>query len=272
MSVPRNPFDDFRQALQRIEAPQNGFVVDSSRGVRADPGRWRRAGIPEVVFAESKPVEIIVEAMRRLAEEQGRVVASRVASDVVPLIREDLEKDFAVVSHTVARCLVAGVLGSRKPEGRGTVGVLAAGSSDIPIASEAALMASEMGAKVLEAWDVGVAGLHRLVEPLSLFAEAYVDAIVVAAGMDGALAAVVAGLVDVPVIGLPVSTGYGFAGGGIGALTTMLQSCAPGLAVVNIDNGIGAGATAALIANRAAASPGIVEVEAAGEHLDRAPR
>jgi NCAIR mutase (PurE)-related protein len=109
-----------------------------------------------------------------------------------------------------------------------------------------------MGATVLEAWDVGVAGLHRLVAPLERFATARTDVIIVAAGMDGALPSVVAGLVDIPVIGLPTSVGYGLGAGGVGALATMLQSCAPGLVVVNIDNGIGAGATAALIANRTA--------------------
>ena len=133
------------------------------------------------------------------------------------------------------------------------MGILSAGTSDIPIAAEASLIAAEMGATVLEAWDVGVAGLHRLVSPLERFAAAEVDVIVVAAGMDGALPSVVAGLVDVPVIGLPTSVGYGLGAGGVGALTTMLQSCAPGLVVVNIDNGIGAGSTAALIANRSAA-------------------
>jgi NCAIR mutase (PurE)-related protein len=115
-------------------------------------------------------------------------------------------------------------------------------------------MALEMGATVLEAWDVGVAGLHRLVAPLERFTAAGVAVIVVAAGMDGALPSVVAGLVDVPVIGLPTSIGYGLGGDGVAALSTMLQSCAPGLVVVNIDNGIGAGATAALIATRAARS------------------
>ncbi|HYO29095.1 MAG TPA: AIR carboxylase family protein, partial [Thermomicrobiales bacterium] len=118
--------------------------------------------------------------------------------------------------------------------------------------AEAALVARETGANVDEAYDVGVAGLHRLVEPLERMVEAGVDVVVVAAGMDGALPSVVAGLVAVPVIGLPTSVGSGFGGGGVGALTTMLQSCAPGLVVVNIDNGVGAGSTAALIANRAA--------------------
>jgi len=135
------------------------------------------------------------------------------------------------------------------------IGVISAGSSDAPIADEAALMALEMGCEVKRIYDVGVAGLHRLVQPLSnlLNADSGVDVLIVAAGMDGALPSVIAGLVDVPLIGLPVSTGYGYGGDGIGALMSMLQSCAPGLAVVNIDNGIGAGAIAGLIANRAAA-------------------
>jgi len=109
---------------------------------------------------------------------------------------------------------------------------------------------------VVQAWDVGVAGLPRLVGPLAAMGGGGVDALVVAAGMDGALPSVVAGLVDVPVIGLPTSVGYGVGGNGVGALYAMLQSCAPGLAVVNVDNGIGAGAMAALIANRAAAARG----------------
>jgi pyridinium-3,5-biscarboxylic acid mononucleotide synthase len=133
------------------------------------------------------------------------------------------------------------------------VGVITAGSSDAPIAVEASLMAREMGIEVTIVRDVGVAGIHRLVEPLEQLMAEDVDAIVVAAGMDGALPSVVSGLVPVPVIGLPTSIGYGYGGEGVGALMAMLQSCAPGLAVVNIDNGIGAGATAALIANRAAA-------------------
>ena len=156
-------------------------------------------------------------------------------------------------SIPLARAIVASRPGTERPLRAGVVGILSAGTSDIPVAAEAALAAAEMGATVFEAWDVGVAGLHRLVAPLERFATARTDVIVVAAGMDGALPSVVAGLVDIPVIGLPTSVGYGLGAGGVGALTTMLQSCAPGLVVVNIDNGIGAGTTAALIANRAAA-------------------
>ncbi len=134
----------------------------------------------------------------------------------------------------------------------GRVGIISAGTSDIPAAEEAALIAEEMGCDVTCIYDVGVAGLHRLIEPLRNLLISGVDAIVVAAGMDGALPSVVAGLVPVPVIGLPTSIGYGMGGKGVAALLSMLQTCAPGLSVVNIDNGVGAGSTAALIANQVA--------------------
>jgi NCAIR mutase (PurE)-related protein len=137
------------------------------------------------------------------------------------------------------------------PPTGGHVGVLTAGTSDIPVAEEAVALCREMGCATHCAYDVGVAGLHRLFAPLRTMLAVPVDALIVAAGMDGALPSVVAGLVDVPVIGLPTSVGYGLGGGGVGALTSMLQTCAPGLAVVNIDNGIGAGAIAGLIAARA---------------------
>ena len=114
-----------------------------------------------------------------------------------------------------------------------------------------------MGCEVLTIYDVGVAGLHRLVAPLRRMLEDAVDVVIVAAGMDGALPSVIAGLVDVPVIGLPTSTGYGLGGRGIAALLGMLQTCVPGMTVVNIDNGIGAGASAARIANRLAAARGV---------------
>ena len=133
------------------------------------------------------------------------------------------------------------------------MGVLTAGTSDIPWAEEAALLCREMGCEVHTVYDVGVAGIHRLWEPLQhLLEEVQVDVLIVAAGMDGALPSVVSGLVDVPVIGLPTSVGYGFGGHGEAALLSMLQTCAPGMAVVNIDNGIGAGAIAGMIANRMA--------------------
>jgi hypothetical protein len=138
----------------------------------------------------------------------------------------------------------------------GHVGVISAGTSDIPVAEEATLIVEEMGCRVTRIYDVGVAGLHRLLGPLRDLIANDVDAIIVAAGMDGALPSVVAGLAPVPVIGLPTSIGYGMGGKGIAALLSMLQTCAPGLSVVNIDNGVGAGITAALIANRVAYARG----------------
>ncbi|MCC7021692.1 MAG: nickel pincer cofactor biosynthesis protein LarB [Thermomicrobiales bacterium] len=251
----RSPFDDLRAALDAAGRDSNRRVSDAAT-VRSDPGRQRRAGIPEVVHAERKHAVDVAAALRRLAEANGRALASRVPAGEAEAIRLLLEPDLLVEEHTRARSLVVAIPGRERPSSGGVVGVLSAGTSDIPIAAEATLMAAEMGADVLEAWDVGVAGLHRLVEPLERFASAGVDVIIVAAGMDGALPSVVAGLVDVPVIGLPTSVGYGFGAGGVGAMTTMLQSCAPGLVVVNIDNGIGAGSTAALIANRAGALRG----------------
>jgi NCAIR mutase (PurE)-related protein len=141
--------------------------------------------------------------------------------------------------------------GEPAPSG-GRIGALSAGTSDLPVLEESLAVATEMGASVLDFHDVGVAGIHRLAAPLEELRRFDPDCLIVAAGMEGALPSVVSGLVAVPVIGLPTSTGYGLGGDGTAAILGMLQTCSPGLTVVNVDNGIGAGATAALIANRAA--------------------
>lgn len=248
-----SPFDELRQALCRADQERDQPNEESQPLVRVDPNRARRAGIPEFVLAGNKPSSEVVDAMRRLVEATGRAMASRVRLEDIPAIQDALQPAISVVPYPAARILIASRPGIERPVRDGIVGILSAGTSDLPVAAEASLAAAEMGATVLEAWDVGVAGLHRLVAPLERFVTAQVDVLVVVAGMDGVLPSVVAGLVDVPVIGLPTSVGYGLGAGGVGALTTMLQSCAPGVVVVNIDNGIGAGSTAALIANRAAA-------------------
>jgi len=247
------PFSDLREALGRADQQRDQSTEDSPTPVRVDPNRGRRAGIPEFVLASDKASTEVSDALRRLVEAHGRAMASRVRSEDIAAIKDALQPTISVDAHPAARVLIASGPGAERPDRGGIVGILSAGTSDIPVATEASLAAAEMGATVFEAWDVGVAGLHRLVSPLERFVAAGVDVLVVAAGMDGVLPSVVAGLVDVPVIGLPTSVGYGLGAGGVGALTTMLQSCAPGLVVVNIDNGIGAGSTAALIANRAAA-------------------
>ncbi len=251
-SSSRSPFDDLRRALDGGLVPVAADLDPASPSVRVDLNRLRRTGIPEVVHAANKSPKDVANALRQLAEAEGRALASRVPADVVEALRTMLEPEFGAEWIPDARAVVVRKHGVEPIWSGGVVGVLSAGTSDIPFAAEAALMAAEMGCEVLQAWDVGVAGLHRLIEPLERFAAADTDAIIVAAGMDGALPAVVAGLVSVPVIGLPTSIGYGLGAAGVGALTSMLQSCAPGLVVVNIDNGIGAGSSAALIANRAA--------------------
>lgn len=219
-----------------------------------DPGRAARSGVPEVVLAEHKTPEQTITIVRRILDHAGRVLISRVP----PATRMVLQTTFAdTVEWTVyseGRTLTLNKPGITPPQRGGRVGVLTAGTSDLPVADEAIALCVEMGCDIWSAGDVGVASLHRLFDPLRVMLDASVDVIIVAAGMDGALPSVVAGLVDVPVIGLPTSVGYGFGGGGVGALTSMLQTCAPGLAVVNIDNGIGAGAIAGRIANRAAAA------------------
>jgi pyridinium-3,5-biscarboxylic acid mononucleotide synthase len=226
--------------------------------VQVDAHRQARKGVPEVVYAAGKPPWLTLTAVKDLLERQpnGRVLISRAAPDVVDLLRGELEPSGA----TVLAAPNGGTLLVTRPDAGlpidtgGAVGLLTAGASDASAADEAAWVAREMGCRVVRADDVGVAGLHRLEAPLRSLREHDVDVIIVVAGMDGALPSVVSGLVDIPVIGLPTSVGYGLGGGGVAALLSMLQTCAPGLVVVNIDNGVGAGATAALIANRVAAA------------------
>ena len=224
---------------------------------RPDFHRQGRKGVPEVIIAERKTVDQSLEIAQRFLEKTGRAILSRVP----PELEAPLQAEFAEVAEIewlpAARAAVLRRPGSTVLESGGRVGVLTAGTSDIPWAEEAALLCREMGCQVHTVYDVGVAGLHRLWEPLhQLLEEAQVDVLIVAAGMDGALPSVISGLVDVPVIGLPTSVGYGLGGKGEAALLSMLQTCAPGMAVVNIDNGIGAGAIAGLIANRMSASRG----------------
>jgi len=254
-----DPFADLRAAMGELACigNRNNISLENSTAPRLDPSRKQRSGIPEIVHAERKRPEEVVQSLATLANATGRAIASRCPEATIEAIRSALTSSYDVTIHDLARLVVVAQREARAAPGDGQdgrVGVLSAGSSDEPIATEAAIIAREMGCLVSEASDVGVAGLHRLVEPLGRMLAAGVDVIIVAAGMDGALPSVVAGLVPVPVIGLPTSVGYGAGGNGTAALLAMLQSCAPGLVVVNIDNGVGAGSTAALIANRVSAA------------------
>jgi NCAIR mutase (PurE)-related protein len=229
-------------------------TVDAAR---PDYERQKRKGVPEVIIAERKSVEQSLDIAERFLETTGRAILSRVPPELEALLRTHFEDqaDIEWLPGPRAAILRQRETTTSEPVGTATepgrVGVITAGTSDVPWAEEAALLCREMGCKVYTVYDVGVAGIHRLWEPLHhLLDEAQVDVIIVAAGMDGALPSVVSGLVDVPVIGLPTSVGYGMGGQGEAALLSMLQTCAPGMAVVNIDNGVGAGAMAGLIANR----------------------
>ena len=224
--------------------------------VHADPDRQARKGVPEVVYAAGKSPSVTLTAVRQLLTRNptGRVLVSRASGETVTCLRSELEPEGASLLVSSGTVVVMRADAAPLAETGGVVALLTAGASDAPVADEAAWVAREMGCRIVRADDVGVAGLHRLEAPLRALREQHADVVVVVAGMDGALPSVVAGLVDIPVIGLPTSVGYGLGGGGVAALLSMLQTCAPGLVVVNIDNGVGAGATAALIANRVAAA------------------
>jgi hypothetical protein len=216
---------------------------------RLDLGRFLRRGIPEVVLAAGKTPADAARLAIAMAERLGQGLISR----MTPEHRAALRDQAAAAGMTVidyaasARVLRPGF----EPEALGgKVGILTAGTSDLPAAEEAQMVVEACGLEVRLDADLGVAGLHRFVGPLASALEWGCDILIVAAGMDGVLPGLVAGLIDVPVIGLPVSTGYGRGGAGEAALTTMLQSCSTGLVVVNIDNGVGAGAAAVLMAQR----------------------
>ena len=243
-------------------SPSNGAgIAMVGDYARLDLDRAARTGVPEVVYAAGKTPEQTVAITRRLVDRHGRAVVSRLGEPHLAALEAAFgagtdEEQFVIERR--AGCPTALVRRRDEHVARtgGRVGILSAGTSDVPAADEARVMAEVMGCRVDTIYDVGVAALGRLFGPLGRLFEDGVGAIVVAAGMDGALPSVVAGLSPVPVIGLPTSVGYGAGGGGMAALLSMLQSCAPGLTVVNIDNGIGAGATAELIANAAARGRG----------------
>lgn len=212
-----------------------------------DLGRHARKGVPEVVYARGKSPEQVARICEVLLASTERVVVSAVSSETVAQLRRSLPE---TPVRSAGRAVVVGS-GSPTPSG-GRIGAISAGTSDLPALEEAVVVAREMGADIRSFHDVGVAGIHRLAAPLEELRRFDPDCLIVAAGMEGALPSVVAGLVAVPVVGLPTSTGYGLGGDGTAAILGMLQTCSPGLCVVNVDNGVGAGATAALIANRAA--------------------
>lgn len=206
---------------------------------RIDHHRCVRTGVSEVIFCEGKTVEQTQGIVQRLACDHDNILATRASREVYEGIREVMDN---CEYHPTARIVV---INPRKVDRVGNVAVVTAGTSDIPVAEEAAVTAETLGSRVNRIYDAGVAGIHRILNVREDLYQANVA--VVVAGMEGALTSVVGGLVSCPVIGVPTSIGYGASFGGVAALLCMLNSCASGVSVVNIDNGFGAGYQASLI-------------------------
>ncbi|MGD1940411.1 MAG: nickel pincer cofactor biosynthesis protein LarB [Leptolyngbyaceae cyanobacterium] len=201
---------------------------------KVDHHRSLRTGFPEVIWGPGKTVEQIVSIMRAMRDRTPVVMATRIEPEVAKAIRAALPE--AMYFDTARICaLVPMNLRAHHP---GLVGILTAGTADLPVAEEAAVTAELSGFQVLRLWDVGVAGIHRLLRHRAVVDQA--DVLIVVAGMEGALPSVVAGFSDCPIVAVPTSVGYGASFGGVSALLTMLNSCATGIGVVNIDNGFGA--------------------------------
>ena len=233
----------FREGIIDREAVLRAFQsapVADLGFAQVDTHRALRKGFPEVVFGAGKTPDQLVQIAARIFEADGRVLITRVTAEHVRALRKKFRR---AIHHAVARCVTMETRPLKKLPG--TIAVLCAGTSDLPVAEEAAVTAEVMGNTVDRIHDIGVAGLHRLLSKLDRIQSANV--IVVAAGMEGALPSVVAGLVSKPVIAVPTSVGYGASFGGIAALLGMLNSCGSGVTVVNIDNGFGAGYAAAQI-------------------------
>ncbi|PSH05715.1 MAG: 1-(5-phosphoribosyl)-5-amino-4-imidazole-carboxylate carboxylase [Acidobacteria bacterium] len=225
--------DDALEQINTLPFEELGFAkVDHHRAVRV--------GVPEVIFGPGKAPEHFLEIFTRLAERGNNVLATRGSEEQVALT---LARFHMAEHNQLARTLV--LRQNREKLGKGIIGIISAGTSDIPVAEEAAVTADVMGNDITRLFDVGVAGLHRLLSHSKELRQARV--LVVCAGMEGALPSVVGGLVAVPVIAVPTSVGYGAAFGGIAALLGMINSCASNVSVVNIDNGFGAAYVASLI-------------------------
>lgn len=225
--------DKVLQAFQAAPIADIGFA-------QVDTHRALRKGFPEVIFGAGKTPEQVVKIAAKLLDHEQNVLATRLTPEHAHALRKRFKR---AVHHELARCVTI----ERKPlpKRTGTIAVACAGTSDLPVAEEAAVTAEIMGNNVLRVCDVGVAGVHRLFNRLETIRSANV--VIVVAGMEGALPSVVAGLVSKPVIAVPTSVGYGASFGGLAALLGMLNSCASGVTVVNIDNGFGAGYAASQI-------------------------
>ena len=229
-----------KTSVESVLEALKGLPYEDLGFVKIDHHRELRRGFPEVVLCEGKMSAQVVEIVKRMVAAGNNVLATRASAETYEAVKA---REPRAEYHADARAITV-VINPVKVR-RDKVAVICAGTSDIPVAAEAAVTLRVMGNPVEEIHDVGVAGIHRLLDCAEKLREASV--IVVVAGMEGALASVVAGLVDKPVIAVPTSVGYGASFGGVAPLLTMLNSCVPGVGVVNIDNGFGAGYLASII-------------------------
>jgi len=235
---------DGKISIEEAEKLIKSQFLDIREIARFDIGRTLRTGFPEAILALGKSDDDIIQIL--LSSPADPMIVTRLDPERFENIKEKIsslkKRGFSIKYNKRAHTLV--VKRGEKVSLDSKVGIITAGTADIPVAEEARIILEEYGCEVIKAYDVGVAGIHRLVQPLYDMLEDDVKIIIVVAGMEGALPSVVAGLVDVPVIGVPTSIGYGVGEGGLTALYSMLQSCTPGIGVVNVDNGFGAAALA----------------------------
>lgn len=225
--------DEAVQKLRHMPFEDLGFA-------KVDHHRALRVGMPEIIFGQGKTPKQVADIFARLADHGTNVLATRSSEEQFEAVRAKVE---AAEYHPLSRCIV--LRQDEKKYGKGRIVIVSAGTSDIPVAEEAVVTAEVMGNDVQHVYDVGVAGIHRLMANRSTLTEARV--VIVVAGMEGALPSVVGGLVGAPVIAVPTSVGYGASFQGLAALLGMLNSCASNVTVVNIDNGFGAGYVASII-------------------------
>jgi len=255
--------DEIREILKRLQ--ENSCSIEEAEKLlranlieqvgdfaKLDLFRKIRTGIPEVIYAQNKDSLMLKEIILSFLKSKRFAIISRYTEKQRDFILNSIERkeNYDIEVNDIGKIIIIKEKSFNFVKKKGIVGIITAGSSDIPVAEEAKAILKAMGCESFSSYDVGIAGFHRIFTPLSEMIKKGVHVIIVCAGMEGTLPGVVAALVDVPVIGVPTSTGYGMGEKGKGALITMLQSCSPGLLVVNIDNGFGAGASAALIANK----------------------
>ena len=225
-------------------------ILEFDNVAKLDIKRSERTGFPEAIFSLSKDYEDLILIIKKYLENNdGDLIITKLSIERYEKILEDLGEDSFIFDYNKRAQILVIRKEAKQKEKIAKIGIITAGTSDINVAEEARVIVEEGGCEAITSYDIGVAGIHRLFPQIAYMVKEGVRVFIVCAGMEGALPSVVAGLVDVPVIGVPTSVGYGVGEGGRVALDAMLQSCSPGIAVVNIDNGFGAGVFALTIVN-----------------------